>query len=191
MPSASTAHLTQVALDFAAIEGLVVAGTREMLAAFGHPVDLVEGTVPESPGPSVMSIIGLAATGLRGSLLLLGAREAVAGLVPPELFAKAPPELVLRDVLGEYANMLAGRVKNQLLSHGLAPLLSTPTTVLAEDLVVPASRSGMSAWHRFRGPGAELFVRLDVTFATGSKRWRSCRPATFRRSWCSTSTCPG
>ncbi len=71
---------------------------------------------------------------------------------------------MLRDVLGEFSNMLIGRVKNQLVTRNVAPLVATPTTIFGDDLTLPAPTSGMSAWHKFASPVGDLFVRLDATF---------------------------
>src|SRR5258708_27445790 len=112
-----------------------------------------------------MSVIGFAAGGVRGSVLLLTSRAMVDKLQPPELSGSGVPEdVLLRDVLGEFANMLLGRMKNQLDARSLSPLLSTPTTIVGVDLVLPAPKSGLSAWHRFDSTSGEIFVRLDATF---------------------------
>ena len=60
--------------------------------------------------------------------------------------------------------MLIGRMKNQLVSRGIAPLLSTPTTIFGDDLQLPVPTSGMSAWQRFSSPAGDIYVRLDATF---------------------------
>jgi hypothetical protein len=162
-----TSALTTKALSFAEIEEYVVQCTLELFSAHGRPVEPVEGAVAETPGPAVMSVIGFATTGIRGALLLLSPRDAVSRLVPMEFVGRPVPiEHLLRDVLGEFANMLAGRVRNRLHAHGLDPLVATPTTVLGDALRVPAPRSGLSAWHRFVGSDIDLFVRLDATFET-------------------------
>ena len=111
-----------------------------------------------------MAVVGYAAPMVRGALLLLTARDVVATLQPPELRTGAPSEASLRDVLGEFCNMLAGRVKNRLATRDITPLLSTPTTIFGDDLQLPAPTSGMSAWHRFSSAAGSIFVRLDATF---------------------------
>ena len=136
--------LTTKALTFAEMETYLVDCTTALLAAYDHQVELAEGAVADNPGPSVMSVIGFATKGVRGSLLLLSPRNVVVELVPAELErAPAPMEHLLRDVLGEFANMLAGRLRNRLISHGIDLLVSMPTTVLGDDLVVPAPKSGI------------------------------------------------
>jgi len=159
--------LTTKALTFAEIETYLVDCTTDLLAAYRRSVELAEGGVAETPGPCVMSVVGFATTGVRGSLLLLSPRAVVMELVPPEVRASSTPiEHLLRDVLGEFANMLAGRLRNRLIAHGIDPLVSTPMTVLGDEIIVPAPKSGISAWNRFVGPEIDLFVRLDATFET-------------------------
>jgi CheY-specific phosphatase CheX len=156
---------TTKALTFAEIEKYLVDCTTDLLAAYRRTVELAEGGVAETPGPCVMSVVGFATKGMRGSLLLLSPRDVVLELVPPELQGStAPVEHLLRDVLGEFANMLAGRLRNRLIAHGIDPLVSTPTTVLGDEILVPAPKSGISAWNRFVGPDINVFVRLDATF---------------------------
>ena len=109
--------------------------------------------------------IGAMTESVRGAVLLLTSRPVVGALQPEELRATGLPEdVVLCDVLGEFANMLLGRVKNQLAARALAPLMATPTTFVGDDLALPAPRSGLSAWHRFSGATGDIFVRLDATF---------------------------
>ena len=156
--------LTRKAVTFAEIEAYVVTCTQELLASYGRTVEPQAGGSAETRGVAVMSAVGFAAPGVRGAVLLLAPRDALLGLVPEGLRARLPIDRALHDVVGEFANMLAGRLKNHLLAHGLEPLLSTPTTVVGEDLVVPSSLTGMSSWHRFAGPDAHLSVRLDATF---------------------------
>jgi hypothetical protein len=60
--------------------------------------------------------------------------------------------------------MLIGRMKSRLVTRGVAPLLSTPTTIFGDDLQLPVSKSGMSAWQHFSSSAGDIHVRLDATF---------------------------
>jgi CheY-specific phosphatase CheX len=156
--------LTRRATYFAEIEVHVVTGVRDLFDAYGMSVRHAPGGVAEMVGPSVMAVIGYASDRVRGALLLLTSPAVVTALQSPEVARAVMPEDVLRDVLGEFANMLLGRVKNQLIRRGLSPFLSTPTTVCGADLKLPAPRSGISAWHTFSTPSDAIFVRFDATF---------------------------
>ena len=129
------------------------------------PVKHSRGGTADTAGQSVMAVIGYAAESMRGALLLLTARGIVVRLRPEELRkVPVPEDVVLRDVLGEFSNMVLGRMKSRLSTRGLAPLVTTPATIIGEDLKLPAPTSGLSAWHRFACQDGELFVRLDATF---------------------------
>lgn len=157
--------LTKRAADFAEIEAYVVMSVCGLFDAYGMTVEHATGGVAELAGPSVMAVIGYASDDVRGSLLLLTSTSVVTALQPSEVTNHAAPsEDVLRDVLGEFANMLLGRIKNQLLRRGVSPFLSTPTTVFGVELRLPAPRSGISAWHTFSTPSDAIFVRFDATF---------------------------
>jgi CheY-specific phosphatase CheX len=159
--------IAERAQAFAEIQEYVVKGAREIFAAYGMPVEYSPVGALNIKGPAVMAVIGYAAGNMRGALLIVTSRAVVCALQPEEVRAtfKSSAES-LRDVLGEFSNMLAGRVKNQLISRRIAPLLTTPTTVFGDDLQLPVPTSGMSAWHNFRGALGNIFVRFDATFET-------------------------
>jgi len=149
---------------FAEIQDYVIVAALEMFDAHGVPVEHESVGMLDTTPRNVMATIGFAAEGLRGALVLVTTQKVVATLQPDVLKNTGfPDEVVLRDVIGEFSNMLLGRVKNKLLPRGVAALLATPTTVIGENLDLPAPRSGLSAWHRFSGGVEDIFVRLDAT----------------------------
>ena len=157
--------LVEQARYFAEIEEYVVTGALDLFRAYGLPIEHATGApTAKIGGPSVMAVIGYAATTVRGSLILLTSLPVVAALRPPELQDEPPTEGLLRDVLGEFCNMLIGRMKSRLVTRGVAPLLSTPTTIFGEGLQLPVSTSGLSGWQRFSSPSGDIHVRLDATF---------------------------
>jgi CheY-specific phosphatase CheX len=153
------------ATAFTEIQEYLVKATADLFERYRMPVKHSFGGTVDTSGQSVMAVIGYAAGNMRGALLLLTARSIVDKLRPEELRnVRAPDDVVLRDVLGEFSNMLLGRVKLRLSTRGVVPLVTTPTTIIGEGLQLPAPTSGVSAWHRFSCPDGELFVRLDATF---------------------------
>jgi hypothetical protein len=149
---------------FAEIQGYLISSALELFEAYGVRVEHEPRGMLDTTPRSVMATIGFAAEGLRGALVLVSTHEVVASLQPEVLRATdAPQEIVLRDVFGEFSNMLLGRLKNKLLPRGVAALLATPTTMMGERLPVPVPYSGLSAWHRFSGGVGDIFVRLDAT----------------------------
>lgn len=157
--------LAEQATSFAEIQSYLVTAASELFLAYRMPVEHSFGGTADTRGQSVMAVIGFAAENVRGAVLLLTSRAVVDALQPDEVRATGLPEdVLLRDVLGEFANMLLGRVKNQLAARSLAPMVATPTTIVGDDLALPAPKSGLSAWHRFSCGAGDIFVRLDATF---------------------------
>jgi CheY-specific phosphatase CheX len=157
--------LSESAQTFAQIQEYLVRGTVDLFDAYGIGVEHASGGSAEIKGASVMAITGYAGDSVRGALLILASYDVVSAIEPQEVRGGGVPvEASLRDVLGEFSNMLLGRVKNQLCLRSVAPLLTTPTTVFGQDLQLPAPRSGMSAWHTFTCAAGAIFVRFDATF---------------------------
>jgi hypothetical protein len=160
--------LTARAISFAEVQQYLVDGATRLFEGYGVPATYVVGDdVASVPGAAVMAVVGYASPTVRGAVLLLAPRALVETLVPQELRNRTSAEEALRDVLGEFANMLAGRVKNQLVAHGVAPMLVPPTAVFGDELELPAPVSGLSAWHRFVTRHGDLFIRFDASFDAG------------------------
>jgi hypothetical protein len=150
---------------FVEIQGFLIDGAINMFGHVGMPVEHAIGPVEANvEGPAVMAVIGYASSSMRGALLILTSREIAAELQPIAIRRGPPSETALRDVLGEFCNMLVGRIKNRLVRRGVAPLTGTPTTVLGDRLQLPVPTSGLSAWHRFAVAAGDIHVRLDTTF---------------------------
>jgi CheY-specific phosphatase CheX len=157
--------IVQQARYFAEIQEYLVAGSLDMFKGYGMAVEHASGAPSvDIAGPSVMAVIGYAAPTVRGALLLLTSRAVVAEMQPENIRDEVPTEATLRDILGEYCNMLAGRIKNRLVTRGIAPLIATPTTIFGDHLKLPVPTSGVSAWHRFSSPFGDIHIRLDATF---------------------------
>lgn len=140
---------------FERIEEMLIAVARELFEAHGKACTF-EGRVGAYAGrtelESVIATIGFAGAKVRGSLVLVTRRTTAESLRPEEVASKSD-EGMLGDVLGEFANMLLGRLKNRLLARGVELLLGTPTTAVGRELVLTPS-SGASAWYVFEVDGA-------------------------------------
>jgi hypothetical protein len=158
--------LTARAINFAEVQLYLVEAATRLFEDYGVSVKHVVGDdAARVPGAAVMAVVGYASPAVKGAVLLLAPRALVEVLVPEELRRRpVGAEVALRDVLGEFTNMLAGRIKNQLVAHDVAPMLAPPTTVFGDDLQLPAPVSGLSAWHRFMTRDGDLFVRFDAAF---------------------------
>jgi CheY-specific phosphatase CheX len=113
---------------------------------------------------SVAAIIGFAGEKVRGALILVASRRAIdswlVALDGPDASGDAC------DTLGEFSNMLLGRLKGRLLPEGFPILLSTPTTAFGSGFTL-ATPAGPSRWLAFEGPGWRLDVRMNATFDDG------------------------
>jgi CheY-specific phosphatase CheX len=152
---------------FATMERHLVEATVQLYEAYGLAVRH-SGSSPNSPSipaeESVLAIIGYAGVKVRGALILVASQPAV------ESWRVALGESDTRadvcDTLGEFSNMLLGRLKACLLPEGLPILMSTPTTASGVGLSL-ARAVKPSTWLTFDGPGWNVNVRVDATFEEG------------------------
>ncbi|MGD0678682.1 MAG: hypothetical protein ABSC94_25010 [Polyangiaceae bacterium] len=157
--------LAEQSHSFSELQETLVKSACELFGSHGLPVEHSPGAAnAQIEETAFMAVVGVAAPAVRGSLLLLAARDVVAALQPAEVRRPAPTNSFLCDILGEYCNMLISRVKNRLATPEMTPLLSTPTTIFGEHLALPAPTSGMSAWHRFTSSSRSIYIRLDLSF---------------------------
>ncbi|HEX4445695.1 MAG TPA: chemotaxis protein CheX [Polyangiaceae bacterium] len=157
--------LAEQAGYFLEIQDYLVAGVEGLFLDYGLPVShsMGAGAVNVS-AQSAMAVVGYAAPTMRGALLLMSSRGLIEGLQPAAIRIVSPSDASLCDILGEFANMLAGRIKNRLVARNVAPLLSTPAAMIGDKLSFPAPTGGMSAWHHFGSEAGTIYVRLDTTF---------------------------
>jgi CheY-specific phosphatase CheX len=113
---------------------------------------------------SVVASIGYAGDKIRGALVLIASRPAIESW----LWALGEPNGGgdVCDTLGEFSNMLLGRLKGRLLSDGLPILLSTPTTAVGSGLRL-ARPAGAHVRLVFEGPNWDLEVLIGATFEEG------------------------
>lgn len=148
---------------FTAIQSHVVKASVELFEAYEVPLEhLQDGAeVAVGGGDGVASIIGYAGDHIRGALVLLASRRFATGLQPG---SEDAGDDEIRDLFGEFSNMLLGRIKNQLLRRAVVLMLATPTTLFGKDLRLPQPNAGTSTWHSFDSPFGRMFVRFDATF---------------------------
>ena len=156
---------------FALIKRHLTECTVEMFDAYGMAVRMVDTGLSRPPAPGagssldqewVLAMIGFAGDRLKGGLVLATTRSAVESW----LVATGVEDGEVGDAVGEFSNMLLGRLKGRLHGEGITILLSTPTsaTVSSLRLSVPP---GMWVALDFEGPQWRLTVRLDVSFELG------------------------
>jgi len=139
--------------------------TVELFAAYGLSVRVSTSSPSSATAPDEqmgVAMIGYVGERVRGALVMIASETAVARWME----AAGASEGDLGDALGEFSNMLLGRLKGRLLSAGLPILLATPTATLGNGLrlsIPPAE----STWQSFDGPGWTVVTRLDATFEPG------------------------
>ncbi|MEO7112159.1 MAG: chemotaxis protein CheX [Polyangiaceae bacterium] len=136
-----------------------------VVAVFGDYQIEAAPCVVEEPASStediVVAIIGFAGEHLRGSLVLTARASSVECWRGP--FGNIDASADERDILGELANMVLGRLKGKLLAEGLPILMSTPTT--ARGPAVMLARSGRpEELLAFAGEGWTISARIDAAF---------------------------
>jgi hypothetical protein len=161
--------MSQQPAPFPIVEGYLTEATLELYREFGIPLS---APVPDSPpvlgaepASSVASVIGFAGESMRGAVVLYASSDTVRHW-EPRRDSSAPLALV-HDKIGEFANMLVGRLKYRFLLRSVSFLFGTPTTASGPGLSVLAASGESSRWLRFDGPGGALHVRLDAVFEPG------------------------
>ena len=139
----------------------------ELFAAYDVPI--ARCTAPAEDGvwrdTYCMASIGYVGQGLKGVLVLAASRAAAEAWTS----AAGGEECDMADTVGEFSNMLLGRLKGRLLREGIPISLATPTTVVGDQICISVA-PGASSWQFFEGPGWRLGTRLDAAFEPDFKR---------------------
>jgi CheY-specific phosphatase CheX len=152
---------------FAVMERHLAEATVELFGAYGIGVRHSRSSTEDAPSSidaSVAAIIGYAGESVRGALVMVTSKP----VVESWLLALGGPGITgdVCDTLGEFSNMLLGRLKARLSPVGFPILLSTPIAAFGTGFRM-ARASGPSTWLTFDGPGWSLNVRIDATFDEG------------------------
>jgi len=155
---------------FQVISAQLEEATVELFAAYEFVVR-AGGTQPVQPDDarSGAAIIGFVGEKLRGALILCASNSAIAHRMPA--IGAAPGEE--SDTLGEFSNMLLGRLKGRLLSEGLVILVLTPTTTSGASLQLSAP-TAQSTTEVFEAEGWTVTTRLDASFDPGFELNPAC-----------------
>jgi Chemotaxis phosphatase CheX len=153
--------------DFQLMEGHLTDVAIELFAAYGMPIAPCPRRAEDRLGQETycMASIGYVGQGVKGVLVLAATRAAAEAWTN----AAGGMECDLVDTVGEFSNMLLGRLKGRLLREGIPISLATPMTVVGAGLRF-SMPPGKSSWHFFEGPGWHLGARLDAAFETGFQR---------------------
>jgi CheY-specific phosphatase CheX len=148
---------------FGLMEDSLVKSTVELFGGYNLAVEPrpSAGEIADAEGKFVVSVIGFAGDGLRGALVLVATPSTVMEWLRAIDGGEASGDLC--DTIGEFSNMLLGRLKGKLLREGLPILLSTPTTAIGLNLGLAAS-GATSKWFEFASADWRAAVRLHATF---------------------------
>jgi hypothetical protein len=139
----------------------------ELFAAYDVPIEHCSAIAEDGLGQETycMASIGYVGHGVKGVLILAATRAAAEAWTS----AAGGMESDLVDTVGEFSNMLLGRLKGRLLREGIPISLATPMTVVGAGLRI-SMPPGKSSWHFFEGAGWHLGTRLDAAFEPGFQR---------------------
>lgn len=146
-------HLREVAVElFAAYDVEIARCPAPSEEGLGHDTYCVASI--EYVGQGLKGVLALAATRAAAE-----AWTSVAGGMECDVY----------DTVGEFSNMLLGRLKGRLLREGIPISLATPTTLSRNQLgrSVPARAA---SWQLYEGPGWQLGTRLDAAFGPEFQR---------------------
>jgi CheY-specific phosphatase CheX len=155
---------------FGAVVNHLAESTVEMFDSYGIPVvpaDRGRTTQLGADEPTVVASIGYAGDKVRGALVLVASAVAIESWL--SAMGEQSRGADLCDTLGEFSNMLLGRLKGHLLADGLPILMSTPTTALGHALHL-AYPAGLHERLNFDGPNWVLEVLIATTFEDGFVR---------------------
>ena len=129
------------------------------------PREMADTAQPILHGDWVMSIMGFGGETMRGALCLFVSRSAARVLLPPGLSEDEMGGIdetdLVRDAVGEFSNMIVGRVKNQLLERGIVLVLAIPGTAVASDVCLPKSRP-TAVWLELKTMADPVYVQIEA-----------------------------
>jgi hypothetical protein len=143
---------------------LLIQATQDLFALHDLPVhaSTTRGVPPK--GRQVLGTIGFGGPDMKGALAVLADESFWRSLAPPD----APTEdHLLVDMVGEFANMLLGRVRNAVLPLGADVATAIPAAFCGTDLALHRTIVAKPDWHVFGTDRGPLFVRLQVAFRKG------------------------
>lgn len=160
-----TQSLTMRNADSMVLRQHVVQGARDTFSAYAIDVDLDEGDPCElAHDHQVVTFIGFGGSQLRGTLTIMAPQTLWLRTYPiPWAPGAEPSQNDILDWCGEVVNQVLGRIKNQLMRHGVELQVSTPKAMHASHLTI--SKSAQQSVCMLRsgvGKGAVVGVWFDA-----------------------------
>jgi Chemotaxis phosphatase CheX len=142
------------------VDGLVMDVTRALFETYGVKLDLDGCPIATTlPLVQLISTIGFSSSAISGSLLLA---------IPNVVIERTLPtgDANLADWVGELANQLLGRLKNQLLHYEVAINLALPVVVSGDEFSLPAKNRRLTRHYSFVSVWGRMFVRTEMELAS-------------------------
>ncbi len=138
------------------IDEILRGSTSALFSAYGLELEeLRPPTSKEDEGEHMAGVIGFTSKEISGSLVISASAALVRRTVPEGSSS-------LHDWMGELANQLLGRSKNQLLKYGVTLSMSVPVVVTGLALQTPKIAHHAIRDYEFTSEVGSLHVRLDV-----------------------------
>lgn len=132
-----------------------------------------QGAIESPPQDTELAgSIGLVGTGISGSILV----ATTSGVLRATGQTDGSRESTC-DWVGELANQLAGRLKNQLLRYGAELNVSTPVVIEGKALQVRGSRRSSTRFFRLESDHGCIAVGIDMKSAPGFQLELAAEPA--------------
>jgi CheY-specific phosphatase CheX len=129
-----------------------------VFSAYGNESRAVDG---EDHGHDIVAVLGFAADHLRGGLALGISFDLAKRIAPPDCGSPEP------DWVGELANQVLGRMRNQLLRYDVDLGVGSPVVLAGVGISVKPSRD-VGLHHQCFLSGTERFdAFLEVVFDAG------------------------
>ena len=112
----------------AALTGFLRDKTLQLFADYGLPLTESESQEPPLLGPTVAGLLGLLGPELRATITIAAPEEVLTATSSANVVAQN------EDWIGELANQLAGRFKNELVRWGVQTSLGTPVSLTCTAL---------------------------------------------------------
>jgi len=140
---------------------LLRGAAHELFALYGLSLVPSAACALPAKGRQVLGTIGFGGPDMKGALAILADETFWRSIAPPE---QPKDDAILADMVGEFANMLLGRLRNAVLPLGAEVATAIPSAVCGTDLAPHRSSVAKPDWHMFRTDRGPLFVRFQVAF---------------------------
>ena len=111
--------------------------------------------------PAFFAAIGFTGD-IRGTMILVTTEAVVRAMNAPDVREQITCEAIVRDVLGELANLTLGRLKNRLIPRGVVIALAVPITGSGLRIELSRGSESFSDWLAFTCAAGSFHLRLDA-----------------------------